>query len=94
MSRRIRVVNNGIPDPCPDFVESILPRRKARYAARAKLFNERNTQPGELEKAGGDPQVVRVLYLAHCTREKGLFAAAQAVLAPTGFCRRNNRPCE
>ena len=81
MPRRIRVVSNGIPDPCPDFKNSIAPRRQARFAARAKLFANEPLSPGELEQAGGDPQVVRVLYLAHCTREKGLFAAAQAVLA-------------
>ena len=32
LSRPIRVVNNGIPDPCPDFEQSVLPRR-----ARADL---------------------------------------------------------
>jgi glycosyltransferase involved in cell wall biosynthesis len=77
---RIRVVGNGIPDPCPDFKESILPRRRARFAARAKLFANEPPSPDDLEKTGGDPQVVRVLYLAHCTREKGLFATVQAVL--------------
>jgi glycosyltransferase involved in cell wall biosynthesis len=80
LPRRIRVVSNGIPDPCPDFRESVLPRRQARFAARAKLFANEPLSPDDLEKAGGDPQVVKVLYLAHCTREKGLFAAAQAVL--------------
>ena len=28
LSRQIRVVNNGIPDPCPDFDATILPRRR------------------------------------------------------------------
>jgi len=71
-----------------------LPRHQARFAARAKLFANEPLNPGDLEKAGGDPQVVRVLYLAHCTREKGLFAAAQAVLAANQICRRDNHPCE
>jgi len=31
--RRVRVISNGIPDPCPDFDQTILPRRKARLAA-------------------------------------------------------------
>ena len=25
LSRQVRVVSNGIPDPCPDFAESVLP---------------------------------------------------------------------
>jgi glycosyltransferase involved in cell wall biosynthesis len=92
LPRRIRVVSNGIPDPCPDFGRSILPRRQARFAARAKLFANEPLSPGDLEKAGGDPQVVRVLYLAHCTREKGLFAAAQAVLAANRILSAQQSP--
>jgi glycosyltransferase involved in cell wall biosynthesis len=92
LPRRICVVSNGIPDPCPDFKQSILPRRQARFAARAKLFANEPLGPGELEKAGGDPQVVRVLYLAHCTREKGLFAAAQAVLAANQILAARQSP--
>src|SRR5882724_3319990 len=38
-SRQIRVVSNGIPDPCPDFERQVLPRRKARFAARRKLLS-------------------------------------------------------
>jgi glycosyltransferase involved in cell wall biosynthesis len=71
LSRQIRVVNNGIPDPCPDFEKIILPRRREHFAARKKIF------------AGEIPAVtmtVNVLFLAHCTREKGIFAAAEAVL--------------
>jgi len=81
LSRRTRVVNNGIPDPCPDFAQSVLPLRLARFIARAKLFGGKELQPREIEVAGGDPQVVRILFLAHCTREKGLFAAMAAVVA-------------
>jgi glycosyltransferase involved in cell wall biosynthesis len=71
LSHRIRVVNNGIPDPCPDFENSILPRRLENFAARKKIF------AGEIPAA---PLTVQVLFLAHCTREKGIFAAAEAVL--------------
>jgi glycosyltransferase involved in cell wall biosynthesis len=56
--KRLRVVNNGIPDPCPDFHTEIAPHRRQ--------LPERD--------------VVRVLYLAHCTREKGLFDAVEAVV--------------
>jgi glycosyltransferase involved in cell wall biosynthesis len=80
ISRRICQVNYGIPDPCREFEETVLPRRKARFAARAKLLRGEPIGPADLESAGGDPQIVNVLYLAHYMREKGLFAAAQAVV--------------
>ena len=72
-SRQIKIVSNGIPDPCPGFVDEVLPRRKARFAARRKLFANQTLAAVDLENTGGDPQVVKILYLAHCTREKGLF---------------------
>ena len=80
LSQRIRRVNCGIPDPCQDFENTALPRRKARFAARVKLFRNEPVGPADLENTGGDPHIVKVLYLAHCMREKGLFAAAQAVV--------------
>jgi len=72
LSHRICVVPNGIANPCPDFAESVLPRRRARFAARVKILKD--GQP-----AGGDAQMVKVLFLAHCSREKGLFAAMEGV---------------
>lgn len=77
--RRIAVVSNGIPDPCPDFERNILPGRQARLAARCKLLSGESLAPDEQARAGGDPQIVRVLYLAHCTREKGAFDAMAGV---------------
>jgi len=70
LSHKIIVVNNGIPDPCPDFAETILPHRREGFAARRKIL------AGEIPAA---PLTVQVLFLAHCTREKGLFAAIAAV---------------
>src|SRR5262245_36484600 len=69
-SQRIRVVSNGIPDPCPDFRNEVLPRRLARFAARRKLLQNETLEKQEQIDAGGDPQTVKVLYLAHCTHEK------------------------
>jgi glycosyltransferase involved in cell wall biosynthesis len=71
LSHKIRVVNNGIPDPCADFESVIQPRRRESFARRRNIFSG--------EKSGA-PMVVNVLFLAHCTREKGLFAAAESVL--------------
>jgi len=79
LSQQIRVVNNGIPDPCPDFLETILPRRRARFLARKKLMAGEMINDYESAKTGDAPQTVRVLYLAHCTREKGLFAAMEGI---------------
>jgi glycosyltransferase involved in cell wall biosynthesis len=79
-SRRIRVVGNGIPDPCPDFDQSVLPGRRARLAARCQLLARQPPATGTPDGAGGDARIFKVLYLAHCTREKGLFDAAEAVL--------------
>jgi glycosyltransferase involved in cell wall biosynthesis len=74
-SQRIQVVSNGIPDPCPGFEREILPRRRARFGARARLLSGQKLDGAEVEGAGADIQIVRVLYLAHCTSEKGLFDA-------------------
>jgi len=71
LSRTIRVVNNGIPDPCADFDTTLLPHRLENLAARKRIF------AGEIP---AQPMTVNVLFLAHCTREKGIFAAAESVL--------------
>jgi len=72
LSRRVHIVNNGIPDPCPDFETAIRPRRRERFAQRQEIFNGNYS---------GEPLTVNVLFLAHCTREKGLFAALDGTLA-------------
>jgi glycosyltransferase involved in cell wall biosynthesis len=72
LSRRVRIVNNGIPDPCLDFEAVIRQRRRERFARRQAIF------AGDFSDA---PVTVNILYLAHCTREKGLFAAIDGVLA-------------
>ncbi len=80
-SRNVKVVGNGIPDPCPEFERTVLPRRRARLAARRKLAAGLPLDAADQAAAGGNPHVFRVLYLAHCTREKGLFDALAGVLA-------------
>ena len=81
LSRHIAVVNNGIPDPCPDFEETVLPRRRARFAARAKLSTGESCSPPETAAADGDPEIIKVLFLANGLREKGLFATMRGVVA-------------
>jgi glycosyltransferase involved in cell wall biosynthesis len=78
-SKNIKIVSNGIPDPCPDFEQHVLPRRRARFAARKKLFSGATLAEEDLQNTGETPNVVKVLYLAHCTREKGLFDTIRGV---------------
>ncbi len=78
--KEIRVVNNGIPDPCPQFEREILPRRTARLNARRKLAAGGELSRVEEASCGEDSSVFKVLYLAHCTRDKGLFDSIDGVI--------------
>ena len=93
-SQRICRVNYGIPDPCREFEGTVLPRRQARFEARAKLLRNDSVGPADLESAGGDPHIVKVLYLAHYMRQKGLFAAAQAVVLANRILSSRNCPVQ
>ena len=92
LSRQIRVVNNGIPDPCSDFAQAVLPRRKARLAARTKLLKGDRLDSGEFARNGNDPQIIRVLFLAHCMREKGLFDALDGVILANAELKQVDSP--
>jgi glycosyltransferase involved in cell wall biosynthesis len=80
-TRRVELVANGIPDPCPDFVERIAAQRKMRvemrrcFLARETISTEGQRTPGAASDAG----VFKVLYLAHGLREKGVFDALEAI---------------
>jgi glycosyltransferase involved in cell wall biosynthesis len=69
-SRRVAVVPNGLPDPCPDFDEHALPQRQAAAERRRAALTRRD---------GTEPAVFRALFLSVCRREKGLFEAVEAV---------------
>jgi len=73
LSRHIAIVQVGVPDPCPQFTENILPGRQARVAAL------KNFLAGETPAVAESVRTVNVLFLAHCTREKGVFDAVEAV---------------
>lgn len=72
LSEKIRVVHNGIPDPCPDFETVLAPQRRERFEWRRRILAGEN--------AAAEPLIVNALFIAHCTREKGIFAAAEAVV--------------
>lgn len=72
MARRVMVVAGGIADPCPDFDTEILPRRRARLLERKKILLGAPVQ-NEASKT------VNVLFIGHCTREKGAFDSIAGV---------------
>ena len=89
-SRQIKVVSNGIPDPCPRFAAgSTAAAQGALCGARESSCPAKRREAEELKAAGGDPHLVKILYLAHCTREKGLFDTLTAAALAQ---RRLHRP--
>lgn len=92
LSHRISVVSNGIPDPCPDFTSSVLRRRQARFAVRKHIQTSQKSTVGELAAAGEEPHIIKILFLAHCTREKGLFATMEGVIAANRVLAAQHSP--
>jgi glycosyltransferase involved in cell wall biosynthesis len=90
--RAVRQIANGIPDPCPEFEREILPRRRERFAARAKVLSGRPLSAGEEVALGARPYLFRVLFLAHCMREKGLFDALDGVDLANEILERQGSP--
>lgn len=72
-ARRIAVIPTGVPDPCPDFDQTLLPRRRNRARGLREFCGGGSAVPDDAEA------VVRVLYLSHCMREKGLFDTVEGV---------------
>ncbi len=79
LSRQIEVVHNGITDCCPEFEQQVWPTRLARSRARQKLMIGQALSAAETEQAGADAHLFKALYVAHCSREKGLFDAVDGV---------------
>lgn len=73
LPRRIVVVPGGVPDPCPEFEETLLARRRARAAILKGILFHGAQPSNENEK------VVNVLSVGHCTREKGVFDTIEAI---------------
>ena len=73
MAKRVMIVAGGIDDPCPNFEKEILPRRLARAKKRREIL------AGQLESQNDTDHIINVLFIAHCTREKGVFDAVEAI---------------
>ena len=67
--KRIDVVPNGIPDPCPDYARGLASDRAGRWE---QIRSETGTR--------SEPVTVRVLFLALCTRDKGVHTAVEGIL--------------
>jgi glycosyltransferase involved in cell wall biosynthesis len=85
-SRLTVVVPNGVPDPCPEFAQTILPARIAQATVRRRLFSEEQSQ------GPASPAFFRVLFLSLCTREKGLFDSLEAVALANEELRQKRSP--
>ncbi len=70
--RRLAVIPNGIPDPCPDYTKTTRARRAVRREQRRALLSDKPPD-------GVSDGAVRVLFMAHCTRDKGLFDAIEGL---------------
>ena len=73
MAKQVMVVAGGIDDPCPDFEENILPRRFARVEMRKEILS------GDVKVQNENDKIINVLFIAHCTREKGVFDTVEAI---------------
>lgn len=81
--RRMAVVPNGIPDPCPAFETEILPIRRARRLAR-----HRRNAAGAAQN--DEECVYEVLFLGSCTHEKGVFDTVEAVAIAAAELQRRS----
>jgi glycosyltransferase involved in cell wall biosynthesis len=92
LPQRIRIVSNGIPDPCPNFEREILPIRRERAEARRRLLSGEPAGHEVTLNASSDHEVFRVLYIAHCIRNKGLFDAIEGVRLAAKQLRERRSP--
>lgn len=86
LPRRIAVVPSGIPDPCPQFAETLLSRRRTRAA----VF--KNFLSGSFPVRSENDRTVNVLFIAHCIREKGVFDAIEAMVLANEKLAAENLP--
>lgn len=91
-ARQVAIVPNGIPDPFPDFSHRVLPRRQGRAEARRRLIDGEPLAEVLNEFTGSDPNVFRLLFLAHCFPGKGIFETLDAVAIGRRQLEANQHP--
>lgn len=90
--RQILRIPTGIPDPCPDFNEEVLPFRMTRFQNRMRLLHDfgfskaipvekpsGHAEPSQHLNQIGDVLLLHALFMAHCSEDKGLFDAMEGV---------------
>jgi glycosyltransferase involved in cell wall biosynthesis len=82
--RRTCVVANGITDPCPDFDAALGPAREERRRRIAAALQAAAAPDAPAE-------TIHALYMAHCTEDKGLFDAVEAVRLANRRLRNEGR---
>jgi len=83
-TRRIEIVPNAIPDPCPDFDREVLPVRQVRASDRLSALKGLTTECRNIS--------FHVLYLSLCLREKGLFDTVEAVALANSRLAQDSSP--
>ncbi len=61
------VIHNGIPDPCSEFHQTVLPHREEKLAGRIAILRGEEIIDSAL--------IFNFIFLSQCSREKGLFDA-------------------
>src|SRR2546430_770015 len=67
-SQDIKVVSNGIPDPCPEVARQVQPHRQARSVARKKLLAAEGVSDEGVRGARGNHEVGMGVYLLRYTQ--------------------------
>jgi glycosyltransferase involved in cell wall biosynthesis len=73
LAKHVLVVAGGIADPCSSFETEILPRRYMRLAMRRQILS------GNFQIRNESDKTVNVLFIAHLTREKGVFDSIEGI---------------
>lgn len=73
--KKMAVIHNGIPDPCPHFDKSLLPQRLRKHM-KIKTNMDSNSDNNEIEY---EKLTLRFLFMALCTKQKGIFDALRAL---------------
>ena len=77
------VVPNGIPDPVPKDEQVLLSTRHQRQIRLQEA----------LRRNGGDPVTISVLFLALCSRDKGVIDALNSVILANARLQQRGCPC-
>lgn len=81
--RQIKIIPNGIPDPCGNYAD-ILAARHSRLLTRGIAMRGETTQPVS----------VQLLFLGLCTRSKGIFSALKIAADLSAILARNSGTCQ